>query len=160
MGLELVYSVDKKLPLDSKYIYGLAMLGYTLAGALGYLQALHPDEILVFVDDDILFVVDREKGLQRKTRTIVDVEHYMIGIPAMTAWGVEFVTLADYATTLMSIVSLKSVRNPFIDGDWITTSVEYDLTTRRGQWYAKWTANPPATTNSSLTNDVKPAGAA
>lgn len=121
----------------------LLLQSYSLTGAVAFLAGLFPSEILIFIDDDKLYAVD--KGAPLKGATVdITAESGMIGIPAITPWGVQFKTLADVPCRIGGAVNLISVMNPSVNGQYVITQAEYEVTSRETPFYTTWHASPPA----------------
>lgn len=90
--------------------------------------------VRAYVDDDTIVITDWAKGL---SNTIVEVNAYsgMVGIPEMTEYGVKVKTLADRNILLGGAMRLKSEIVPVLDGDYVITRIDYDLTTREQEFY-------------------------
>lgn len=138
LGLTPIYDVDggpRTVRVQPK-IYNVAALPVML-------QAMYRKDIAVYIDDDKLIVKSIFKALNGPVID-VNVNTGLIGVPAMTEWGVRFMTLADVAVKIGGAVKLTSIMNPALNGTYVVTSVEYTLESRGNSWYANWHASPPA----------------
>lgn len=146
VGYELRYEVSTNLPAIAPGTSALVVQkAYSLSAIVGMLANMHKTQICVFADDGVLVVCEWGVALQGEAVT-VDATSGLIGIPAITQWGVRFTTLADTPIRVAGQVTLNSKMNPDVNQNWIVTGVDYDITSRGNSFYATWTASPPPQT--------------
>lgn len=94
----------------------------------------------VFADDDTIVVTNWDAGL---SNTIVEVNKNsgMIGIPEFTEYGIRVRTFADRNIVLGGGVRLVSEMVPVMNGDYVITRLDYDLSTRDTAFYYDVWAN-------------------
>lgn len=107
-----------------------------------YIQDLYKPDVAAFIDDDVLIVKDRNKIVTRSS--LVPLNKFVGGPPSWTEWGVDFVTFFNPAIRLAGGVTLTSLMNPGVNGNYVLTSLEYDLTSRERAFYVKGSGSPPA----------------
>lgn len=143
-SVEPVYEATKNPPVSATKYSELLLKSYSLTGAVAFLATLF-DDILIFIDDDKLYAID--KGSPIKGGVVdVNVDSGLIGFPVVTQWGVEFKTMADVPVRLGGAVRLASRFNPGVNGEYIVTQVNYEVTSRDVPFYATWHASPAAPT--------------
>jgi hypothetical protein len=103
-------------------------------------NARRPD-VAAFVDDDFLYVKDRDKIINLSEMAFVT---EFVGIPSWTEWGIEFEAMFDTSIRLAHGVDVKSQLNPSIDGQYVLVSIEYDLSSRDTPFYVKAQGAPPS----------------
>jgi hypothetical protein len=113
----------------------------TVAGLIPYIQDLYKPDVAAFIDDDVLIVKDRDKVISREQLVPLDV---FVGIPSWTEWGVEFTTIFNPSIRLAGAVNLTSKMNPGVNGNYVLTSLEYDLNSRDRAFYVKGFGSPPS----------------
>lgn len=125
---------DKEIenPARSMHIVGSLVI---------YIQDLYKPDVAAFIDDDVLIVKDRNKIVSRASLVPVN---KLVGTPSWNEWGMEFVTMFDPAIRLAGGIALTSKMNPGINGNYVLTSLEYDLTSRERAFYVKGAGSPPA----------------
>ncbi len=125
---------DKEIenPARSMHIVGSLVI---------YIQDLYKPDVAAFIDDDVLIVKDRNKIVSRASLVPVN---KLVGAPSWNEWGMEFVTMFDPAIRLAGGIALTSKMNPGINGNYVLTSLEYDLTSRERAFYVKGAGSPPA----------------
>lgn len=91
-------------------------------------------DLRVFVDDDTLVVTNWDAGL---SNTIVEVnrDSGMIGIPEFTEYGVRVKTFVDRNIVLGGAIRLVSEMIPAMNGDYVITRLDYDISTRDTAFY-------------------------
>lgn len=105
------------------------------------IQDMYKPDVAAFVDDDFLYVKDRNKIVN--TDAITQVTDF-IGIPQWTEWGVQFTTLFDQSIRLAQASSLNSLLNPFVNGTYVIMELQYELSSREGPFYVTANGSPPA----------------
>lgn len=95
----------------------------------------------VYCDDDTLVVTNWDSGL---SNTVVDVNlnSGMVGIPEFTEYGVKVRTLVDRNIVLGGAIRLSSEMIPVMNGDYVITRLDYDVSTRDTAFYYDVWANP------------------
>jgi hypothetical protein len=116
---------------------------YTVSALLPYIQDLFRGHgnVAAFVDNDQLIVKDVDKIIN--TGAISQVSEF-IGTPMWTEWGVQWVTLMDTTLKLAQAATLNSLMNPSLNGTYVITCLDYDLTTRDEAFYVKAEGQPSA----------------
>jgi hypothetical protein len=97
-----------------------------------YLNAMYWPRAAAFVDDTRLIIKDLDKVIN--VGDMADVKEF-IGTPMWDEWGVRFTTLFDPSVKLAQVAQLTSVMNPAVNGKYVLTALEYNLTTREGPFY-------------------------
>lgn len=142
VNMPLRYEVTIPLPAVSASAHATVIQkAYSLSAVVGLLANFHKDKVCVFVDDGVLVVTEWGRALQGEV-VDVSVENWLIGVPSITQWGVQFTTLADAPIRLAGAVNLTSRLNPSVNQPWVITQVEYDISSRDTNWYATWTGSP------------------
>lgn len=127
---------------NDKEIENPARSMHVISSLVIYIQDLYKPDVAAFVDDNVLIVKDRNKIVSRAS--LVPVNKFVGGPPSWTEWGVDFVTFFDPAIRLAGGVTITSKMNPGVNGDYVLTSLEYDLTSRERAFYVKGSGSPPA----------------
>jgi len=144
VNMPLRYEVSIALPAMSAGVFaGVIQRAYSLTAVVGLLANFQKDKVAVFVDDGELVVTEWGKALQGTT-VDVNATTGLIGIPAITQWGVQFTTMADAPIRLAGGVNLFSELNPSVNQPWVITGVEYTVTSRDTAFYATWMGSPSA----------------
>lgn len=124
-------------PLDNPFI------GFqTRAGIVWALQDTRKSDIVAFIDDDLLVVKDRQRVINPSE--IVKITEF-VGVPSWDEYGVQFTTLFDTSIRLAHAADLTSLMNPSINGQYVLTVIEYDLTSRDTAFYVNAYGSPPST---------------
>ncbi len=139
MGFGNNFSCDTSY--DNVIVTNPARSIHTHAALLIKMQDIYMPDVAAFVDDDFLYVKDRNKVVN--TSNIANITTF-IGAPAWTEWGVQFTTLFDQSIRLAQASSLTSLMNPSLNGTYIVMDIEYDLCSRDTPFYVTASANPPA----------------
>lgn len=106
------------------------------------LQNYNRQDIIAFVDDEVLYVLDR--GKSSKTSNPFQISQF-IGVPTWNEWGIDFRCMFDDRIKLAGAVIPMSKVNPAINqGTFIPMRIEYDLTSRSSQFGMKVSAYPSA----------------
>lgn len=97
--------------------------------------------VRVYCDDDTIVVTNWDTGL---ANTIVDVnkDSGMIGIPEFTEYGVKVRTFVDRNIVLGGAIRLRSEMVPVMDGEYVITRIDYEMTTRDQAFYYDVWASP------------------
>lgn len=97
--------------------------------------------VRVYCDDDTIVVTNWDAGL---SNIIVDVnkDSGMIGIPEFTEYGVKVRTFVDRNIVLGGAIRLRSEMVPVMDGDYVVTRIDYEMTTRDQAFYYDVWAHP------------------
>ena len=112
-----------------------------VSGLLIDIQSIHRPNVAAFVDDDVLIVKDRNKIIN--PAEVADIKRF-IGIPTWTEWGAEFRCMFDGYIKLAQAVEVTSELNPSLNGRYVVTMLEYELTSRDIPFYVKVNGSPPA----------------
>lgn len=137
-------SYDDKSNIKNFGVYQVnptgAPLRLNVQAAIVGLSALYPDSIAIWVDDDKL--VARDIGRVVGT-DITKIDLFIETPPSWTEWGVTFKTLFNPSVKLGGAVELSSQMNPGVNGQFIVTGIEYDLSPRQNSFYISVKASPP-----------------
>jgi hypothetical protein len=139
MGLANNYYCNTSI--DNKVFYNGFRTIYTVGGLLIGIQELQYTNVAAFIDDDRLIVKDRNAILN--SSAVVPLDEF-IGTPLWNEWGVEWSTLMNTNIKLASAAALTSSMNPGVNGTYVITELEYDLSSRDGPFYVKAMGSPPA----------------
>jgi hypothetical protein len=119
---------------------GVAVVSALLIEIQGYYSA----DVTAFVDDDFLYVKDRDKVVNPSD--IVTLTEF-IGMPIWQEWGVQFKTLFDPNLRLAHAARLVSKMNPTVnDMDYLIYTIQYDLASRDVPFYVQCLGSPPSGT--------------
>lgn len=80
--------------------------------------------VKAFIDDDTLYVKDRDKALNGRLR-ILNQKTGMVGIPKANEKGVDVTYLIDSGSTLGGMLRLESQFNPALNGDYIIEQLKF-----------------------------------
>lgn len=129
--------------IDSRVDKGMVIPHFTFNGpaAAMIVRLSELANLRVYCDDDTIVVTNWDAGL---SNTIVDVNANtgMIGIPEFTEYGVKVRTLVDRNIVLGGAIRLRSEMIPVMDGDYVITRIDYDMTTRDTAFYYDVWASP------------------
>ncbi len=114
---------------------------YTQGALLLAIQDLYRPAVAAFIDDDQLIVKDRNAIID--PANIVQVTEF-IGTPLWNEWGAEWQTLMDPTVKLAGAAKLTSLMNPGVNGTYVITELQYQLSSREGPFYVKGMGSPPA----------------
>lgn len=114
---------------------------YTRGSLLINIQDMYRPDVVAFVDDEVLIVKDRDKVLNPDQ---VPKLYEFVGIPSWNEWGIEAQVLYDPNIRLANAIEVFSVMNPSMIGQYVVTSLDYDLASRDVPFYVKATGSPPA----------------
>lgn len=114
---------------------------FTRASLLINIQDMYRPDVAAFIDDEVLIVKDRDKIIRANS---VPKLYDFVHIPSWNEWGIEVTTLFDANIRLAGAIEVFSVMNPSMIGQYVVTSIDYDLTSRDTPFYVKATASPPA----------------
>ena len=122
-----------------------AMRGIAVISALLIeIQGYYSSDVVAFIDDDFLYVKDRDKLVNPDDKVIVT---EFIGTPIWQEWGVQFKTLFDPNLRLAHAASLVSKMNPTVnDIDYLIYTLQYELASRDTPFYAQCLGSPPSRT--------------
>ncbi len=102
-----------------------------------------------FIDDDVLYVKDRDKALSGKLR-ILSQKTGMIGIPKATEKGLEVSYLIDGESCLGGMLRLNSKFNPSLNGDYIIEQLKFDIASHEDAFFIRQPANGPDDTGKTM----------
>jgi hypothetical protein len=105
------------------------------------IQSMYRPNVVAFIDNGSLIVKDANKIIS--TAQMVTIDEF-VGTPMWTEWGVEFTTLYNPQLQLAGAPTLNSKMNPSLNKTYVTTALEYDLTSRDVAFYVKVNASPSA----------------
>lgn len=127
--------------LKGASVQNAAMSRYTASALLWDIQDYYKPDVAAFVDDDVLYVMDRNAVINPQEIVAID---QFVGVPGWYDWGVELKVLFNTAIKVAHAVDLTSVINPGINHKYVITRLEYDLASRDTPFYIKAQAAPPA----------------
>lgn len=120
----------------------MGIMGATVQAMIVDLQNYYRADIVAFVDDDVLYVLDR--GKVAKTSQVFTVDKF-VGAPSWNEWGIEFRTMFDERIKLVHGIAPVSKINPAINqGVFVPLRLEYDLASRGTAFSIKVSAYPSA----------------
>lgn len=105
------------------------------------IQNAYRQDIAAYVDDGVLIVKDAANLIN--ANLIANINEF-VGTPSWNEWGVEFLTMFDPGVKVGQAVNLTSVMNPSINGNYVVTELDYDLTSRDKAFYVRGSGSPPA----------------
>ena len=88
----------------------------------------------VFIDDNILVVKNRNLPLTNSVK-LVDIDNGMIGIPVLTEHGITARFLVDNVTRVGGLIAIKSIRYPYMNGNYIIYKLGFEITSRDTPFY-------------------------
>lgn len=127
---------------DNNIVYNAARSMVTAAALLPYLQTYYPT-VAAFIDDDFLIVKNLDEAINESDFVTLN---EFIGVPNWTEWGVEGTVYLDPAIRVAGAAKFESILNPSLNGQFVISELEYELTSRDTPFYVKVTGTPPATT--------------
>lgn len=113
-----------------------------VSGLLLDIQNMYRPDVAAFVDDNILYVMDRDAVVN--TANIAVITEFIGPPPCWTEWGVTFQCLFNPSIRLAQAAQLTSLINPSVNGVYVVMEIEYDLCSREGPFYVRASGNPPA----------------
>lgn len=126
----------------NKMVLENAFVGFhTMAGLIWALQDTRKPDIVAFIDDDFLVVKDRNKVVN-PSDILVILE--FVDTPSWDEYGVAFTTLFDTSIRLAGGVQLQSIMNPSVNGPYVLTMLDYDLSSRDGPFHVNSYGSPPS----------------
>ncbi|WP_321157710.1 baseplate hub protein [Providencia stuartii] len=100
---------------------------YFCGSALKQVERLQDaGNVKAFIDDDTLYVKDRDKALNGRLR-ILNQKSGMVGIPKATEKGVDVTYLIDGESSLGGMLRLESKFNSALNGDYIIEQLKFDI---------------------------------
>ncbi len=113
----------------------------SIASLPAELNRMFSDKLAIHLDDGELIVRDINMAMEYPQ---IDVNRAtgLVGMPTFYEFGVAFTTMADLPIRLGGSVKLESKMNPSVDGEYVVTSINYELETRSNNWYAYYKASP------------------
>lgn len=123
----------------------------TRLGLLKWLQSLYPMNVFIWIDGRRLVIKDWHA---LKTDNAIPLNQF-VGIPSWNEYGVEFTTLFNADLRLSKPVNIYSELNPSVNskesdinadakGEYIVTSLDYNLTSRDTPFYVSAMCFPPS----------------
>lgn len=106
------------------------------------IQNAYRQDIAAYVDDGVLIVKDIDKLIN--PADVAKINTFVGSPPSWTEWGVSFNTMFDASVRVGQAVELTCVMNPSINGNYVITELEYDLSSRDRAFYVKGNGSPPA----------------
>lgn len=114
---------------------------YVAAALLIDIQNTFRPDVAAFVDNDQLIVKDKNKIINIGAISVVK---SFVGTPIWTEWGVTWTTLMDSTLKLAQGATITSSMNPGVNGTYVITELEYQLSSRSNNFYSKASGSPPA----------------
>ncbi|WGN90794.1 hypothetical protein [Burkholderia phage vB_BglM_WTB] len=106
-----------------------------------FLNSVKSPEVGAFIDDGQLIVKDADAIINpADAANVTD----FIGIPMWDEWGVNFTSLFDPSIKLAHAANLTSIMNPAVNGQYVLTTLEYNLASRETPFYVRAYGSPPA----------------
>lgn len=136
-----VSSIDCKTSYDDTVVWNPSGTTEVVAHLLIDIQSYYRPNVVAFIDNNILYVRDANKVIDTAQKVTIS---EFIGTPMWTEWGVEFTTLYNPQLQLAGAPTLNSKMNPSLNKTYVTTSLEYDLTSRDVAFYVRVNASPSA----------------
>ena len=103
--------------------------------ATGQLKKINDfGDIDVFVDDDKMVVIDKDKAVPGTTR-VLNLNTGMVGIPVFTEYGIKVLFLFDGFTGLGSLLQIESDIYPAANGVYKIIRLGFDLANRDVPFY-------------------------
>jgi hypothetical protein len=140
MGLGSSYKLDSVHAGD--IVTNPARSRYTASSLVWDIQDYYKPDVAAYIDDDFLYVIDRNKVVNPKNVTEIDT---FIGTPNWTEWGVDFKSMFDLTVKIAGAVKLKSSLNPGLNNNYVITRLDYELASRDTPFYVRVIGSPPAT---------------
>lgn len=149
---ELIQWANDQLELPSPPIiqtqYANVNLGFNPARSMvvrsaivPFLNSIKSPEVGAFIDDGQLIVKDAWAIINpNDAANVTD----FIGIPMWDEWGVNFTSLFDPRIKLAHAANITSIMNPGVNGTYVLTMLEYNLTSRDTPFYVRAYGSPPA----------------
>ena len=107
----------------------------TDVSATGQLKKINDfGDLDVFVDDDKMVVIDKDKALPGTTR-VLNLNTGMVGIPVFTEYGIKVLFLFDGFTGLGSLLQIESDIYPAANGVYKIIRLGFDLANRDVPFY-------------------------
>ena len=104
-------------------------------GALDQVSALgNTGAIDAYIDDDTLVVKDSNLPVRGEIINLSE-ETGMIGIPELIEQGIKVTYLLDNKTQLGSLINLKSILNPGINGQYVIYKLGFNIANREKPFY-------------------------
>jgi len=113
----------------------------TNAALLVDIQNIYRPDVAAFIDDELLIVKDRNKIINLGDSANLT---EFVGVPCWTEWGVEGTVMYDGAVKMAQAATFTSLMNPSVNGIYVTTELEYDLSSRDRPFYVRVSGSPPA----------------
>lgn len=141
---------DCKTSIDSKVIpnFGTFQVNllqapqhYTIQAAIAMLWRVDPDGVAVWVDDDML--VARDVGKVIDPNNIIHLDQFVGAPPTWNEWGITGTVLYTAGLTVAAGIEVVSKMNPSVNGQYVVTSVDYNLASRETPFYMTFKASPP-----------------
>lgn len=114
---------------------------FSVQAAIVGLSGLAPDSVAIWVDDDKIIARDMTAAIEGD---VPKVSVFVGQPPSWTEWGVTFSTLFTPRLRLGGACEIDDPVNPKINGQYVITRLEYDLSSRDRSFYVTVQATPPA----------------
>lgn len=141
MGFGDKLTFDCSPDIANRIIQNPSRSTYVASALLIDIQNTFRPDVAAFVDNDQLIVKDRNRIIN--VGAISNVTEF-IGTPVWTEWGVTWTTLMDPTVALAQAAKLTSIMNPGVNGTYVITELEYQLSSRSNPFYVKASGAPPA----------------
>lgn len=123
--LKLDYQAEIKHVSSYSYSGSLAKMMISLADATGG---------SVFIDDDTLYVKEKDKPLNNKKR-VLNMNSGMVGMPSYTKQGVQVTYLIMGESELGGQLEIESKFNESLNGDYIIDQLQYEVATHDNPFF-------------------------
>lgn len=144
MGIDCKTSIDNRV-ISNFGVFQLNPVGepmrFNVQAAIAYLNAVEPDKVVAWVDDDKVLVRDIGEAVGTD---IPKISTFVGNPPIWTEWGITFTTLFTPQLRLGGAFEVDCVTLPKLNGQYVTTSLAYNLTSRERPFYVTVKSTPPA----------------
>ena len=117
---------------------------YTIQAAIAMLWRVDPDGVAVWVDDDMLYA--RNVGEVIDPENVIKLDQFIGAPPTWNEWGITGTVLFTPGLTVASGIDVTSTSNPGVNGQYVVTSLDYNLASRETPFYMTFKASPPGST--------------
>lgn len=124
-GVKLDYQAEIKQVASYSYSGSRSGMMQSLADATGS---------NVFIDDDTLYVKDKDKALKNKKR-ILNMNSGMVGMPSYTKQGIQVTYLIMGESDLGGQLEVESKFNESLNGNYIIDQLQYEVSTHDSPFF-------------------------
>ena len=138
MGFGSNYICDTSI--NNEIIHNPGRTAFVAAALLADIQSLYRDSVAAYVDDDFLYVKDKDKILN--PNEIVELNEFTQP-PTWNEWGVDFQVMFNPNVKLAQGARLTSIINPSLNGTtFVVMEVQYDAASRADNFTVTVAASP------------------